>query len=288
MEDGERRKQADHEDRPLHRPPDPGERDVRLEDAFQPAADEGPEHEEQADEHRARADRGDHRERDQPPLSEGRPSSRSYAWFSATMYVVVALVDAQSARAKPAIVTGTPVDERSSIRRRLSPRSSVASVGMNVSKRVARSAIVSGAATSEKTPTASSSVAGIAKNELYASAEAAIGRSSSSVSLPARWKTASQSRSVKSRRDGSASFGSPCSGCGVGESLASGSGVRRPWSAVFAHLPREVARRRAETAGEHEPGCERPRARGRVLASRSGVARPRRPASCQRSRSTGG
>ena len=82
------------------------------------------------------------------------------------MYVVIALVDAQSARTRPSRVMSTPVEGCCSSRLRLSPSSSVASAGMNVPKRSIRSPIVSGEATREKSPTVSRRIEGIAKNEL--------------------------------------------------------------------------------------------------------------------------
>ena len=80
-------------------------------------------------------------------------------------------------------------------------------------------AIVSGPATRVKTPTVTSSTAGIAKKLLYAKADASIIALSSMNFFAARTKTAFQSASVRSRRPGSGTFGSCSSGFGGGPAV---------------------------------------------------------------------
>ena len=74
----------------------------------------------------------------------------------------------------PITVIAIPVAGRLSSRWRLPPSSDVASAGMKSLKCAMRVVIVSGPATSVKSPTARSRTAGIAKNVEYASADASI------------------------------------------------------------------------------------------------------------------
>ena len=78
----------------------------------------------------------------------------------------------------------SPVDGRSVRRARLSPKSVAASEGAISVSRSTRSDTVARSATSVKRPSTTSSTDGIAKNALYARADAIIGRLSSSASLP--------------------------------------------------------------------------------------------------------
>src|SRR4051812_6768859 len=73
-----------------------------------------------------------------------------------------------------------------------------------------------GLATSVKRPVATMITDGIAKNDAYASADASIIALSAMNSLPARMTIAFQSANVRSRRPGSGTDGSRCSGCGDG------------------------------------------------------------------------
>src|SRR6188508_49981 len=102
-----------------------------------------------------------------------------------------------------------------------------------------------------------------------------MGTLSSTVSLPARWKIASQSRSVRSRRVGSASFGSARSGCGSGASLPSCSGRTDASTVSGARGP--VSRGSASSRRSRRRGRTRQRTtrgRARARGSRSGAARP--------------
>src|SRR5581483_9569563 len=135
--------------------------------------------------------------------------------FTAVMYAFIAPVTDQRASRKPTTVIVTVAPVWWSSRCRLPPSSWEAWCGMTLSKWAIRLVIVAGPATRVNRPTASSSTEGIAKKVEYASAEAIIGMLSSSDSLPARLKIATQSRRERSVRPGS--------GC----EASSGAGRRR-------------------------------------------------------------
>src|SRR5258706_4263867 len=118
------------------------------------------------------------------------------------MYELIAPVVDHSASTNP-IAVATTLDAGCASRfLRELPSSSVACLGITVPKCAIRFWIVSGPATSVKSPTVTRSTDGIAKKLLYASAEASIIALWFRNSLPARTKIAFQSASERSRRLG--------------------------------------------------------------------------------------
>src|SRR5437867_5019780 len=130
-------------------------------------------------------------------------SFRSYARLSAVMYELIAPVTDQTASTKPAIVIRM-LDSGFASARFSDPSSSrTASGGITPVRCCIRLEIVAGVAISVKRPVTTISTDGIAKNELYASADASIIALSFMNSLDARIKIAFQSANVRSRKRGS-------------------------------------------------------------------------------------
>ena len=111
-----------------------------------------------------------------------------------------------------------------------------------------RFVIVSGLAISVKRPSATISTDGIAKNELYASADASIMQLSAMNSLPARMTIAFQSANERSRRLGSARA---ARALGLRRRLPRRR--RRSSGSARGHAPRRVSR--ARTTVEARLGC---------------------------------
>src|SRR6202007_1295164 len=131
-----------------------------------------------------------------------RASCCLYARLIAVMYVVIALVVDHSASTSPIAVAAMLCAGCASSLRRLEPTRLVAWDGITWSKWCITDVIVPGPTTSVKTPTTTSKTDGIAKNALYASADASIIALSARNDFPARTTIAVQRRIVLERSRG--------------------------------------------------------------------------------------
>ena len=138
------------------------------------------------------------------------------------MYAFIAPVSDQRASTKPMIVAAMLDPGCASARSSDRSSSEVACDGMNELKCWIRLVIVSGPAISVNRPSTTSRTDGIAKNVLYASADASIIALLSRNFFPALITIAFQSAKVRSRNPRSSTRGSCRSGCGPGVTSSSG------------------------------------------------------------------